>query len=227
MNFRADLALRSLQQLERQRISLRHCNARLDDAHKNGDPVTSIRAVSGAKLALERMADELVWLRRQVTHIDGLGKTVESSDELIMRVVRLIIATQVAVLHQALIASPGIRRMDRTARAWAERLGDMLTFLESEAARITNAGMSYRSGVVRQEAMPDRPQYREAIRTALSGIKCMFEEPEISCFLTRGAALANWPEAAGACGTLLALAEIDFQGTPDQRLWMSSMPLSP
>jgi hypothetical protein len=164
----------------------------------------------GVYFAVGAIDSVLVDLGRQVLDNDGLGSSVGSEEELVFRVARLIVDTQLGRIERAIRSVLGSHSPDTVhADAW-DRLLEAILLGKKELRRITRAWRLHRYA---------EPEATDAIQTACSELRAMAELPEIKQLLDRGVTSSRWPEIAAACGQILVAihVRVDLEGA--RRLW--------
>jgi hypothetical protein len=203
-----DIKLRTLVVLQEQVEELRGPAAELDASSGTGDVARARRALTGARRVLDQLAATTSGLRAQVLAADGdqLGGTVESAEELVIRAVTILVATQLGALAEAIQSDP--RHDAEHTRGWFagpfQTLQDVASFVDATLERARGIWSRYRRDVASLGPATEarRARHRDAVREAQRAVAAIGDEPAIAHLLRAGMAAPGWPAVHTACTEL-------------------------
>jgi hypothetical protein len=159
----------------------------------------------------------LVELGKHVVDSDDLRISVGSEEELLFRVTRLIVHSQLCRLDHA-IRQVSLSEADWHAALWV-RLHGAVPLAKAELWRITRLWLPYRTTGCADSEVIDARAYRAAIDKATAELRTLDQIPDVERLLYRGVASTHRPEIAGACERILAATHVRIDLPALRRLW--------
>jgi hypothetical protein len=213
---------RNLQELAAQIAEAPGIHTALRTAMGQPDIGCLVKAKMDGHRHIQAMALTTQRLRIGVVGVDGLGSSLESLSELVLRAVRLVVISELTVLRD-LRHGPHVlerQRLDVEARignvdAVADRLRD-------ELDRITRLWCGYRG-----TPSPDRAAYRQALRAAHRAMRALVNDREISQFIN-AATSCTWPAFREASMRIWNALMVRIDAEPDMALLpLDALPRTP
>lgn len=223
--FNADLIVGALQRLEQQIPNLRCRTLELREAVDSGDLAFATLATEGTRQALDTIAASTMSLRRQVIPADGLGNTLESLGELVIRAARMVMIEQVRQLDLAIRSLTPRERACTSFAAWSHYVSAATSFIDDRLQRIDDIWMPYRSTTPATAVSGNRVLYRAAICSAQRAVREMGSDPEFGGFLREGVTCMEWPDVRRAFASVLAVVTLHIGIEPDHQLLVHPVPL--
>jgi 3-methyladenine DNA glycosylase/8-oxoguanine DNA glycosylase len=156
-------------------------------------------------------------LGRQIVAHDDIKMPVYSEEELVYRVSRLVINTQLDRLDREVRSLLVLRLPDsRHPDVWEHSLM-AISRARVEVARITRIWLSRRTDEAIVVTCRTAP-YNEAMRAACAELRKMDQNPEIGLLLYRGVASMR-SELANACEQILVAIHVYVDLRTARRLW--------
>jgi hypothetical protein len=218
----------ALQRVEQQIPNLRCLALELQAVANSGYFAFAVHTTEGTRLALDTLAATTQELRGRVVPADGLGDTLESLGELVIRAERMVMAEQVRQLHLAVLAIHSLT-------AWGQACAPLVlrSYEVSAAAslildrlqRIDDLWMPYRSTGPAAAVSGNRVLYRTAICAAQIAVREMGTDPELGHVLREGALRMEWPAVRRAFASILAVVTLNICIEPDRQLFVHPVPL--
>jgi len=213
-----ELVVGALQRLEQQMSNLR-CRAReLSKAENSGDLAFAVLATEGTRQALGTIAATMINLKRQVVPADGLGATLESSGELVIRAARMVMIEQVRQLRLAISGLTARERACAAFAAWSHDVSAASSFLDDRLQQIDDIWMPYRRTGPTTAVYGNRVLYRAAICVAQRAMRELGNDPGFGCFLREGVTRMEWPVVRRAVASILAMVTLHIDIEPDSQL---------
>jgi len=158
------------------------------------------------------MAATVANIKAQVVSQDGLGATVESISELVLRAQRRIVLTELDALRD--IASEPSTRGRLTALAFSpfEQLEDWIGHVGHEVNGIAQWWIDYRG------QLDERAEYRAALRKAHAAMRYMAERSKATPFLLDAMVRTDWPALQAPCSRISVALTIPIDVDPDMPL---------
>lgn len=220
-----ELVVGALQRLEQQLPNLRCRVLEVGEAENSGDLAFAMRALEGTRQALDAIAATATGLRRQVVLADGLGNTLESMGELVIRAARMVMIEQVRQLRLAISGLTARERACDSFAAWSHDVSAASSFLEGRLQQIGDIWMPYRRTVPTTAVSGNRVLYRAAICAAQRAMRDLGSRPAFGCFLREGATRMQWPAVRLAVASILAVVTLRIDIDPDYQLLVHQVPL--
>lgn len=197
MAFDTSEMLRRLHELQRQTARARRQDEILQAAQYGATEAAALSAALDAACHARAMLITTQHIRAQVAPFDGLGNTVESLSELVLRAVRMVLIAELVSLH-AIIATPPEEARSR-ALYWGRFLGvdDLTVSMHASLEQITAEWLSYRG-----MAVTERDAYRCAHRRAHIAIRELGTGSEFAGFVDRGLIRTDWPQLQATCARI-------------------------
>jgi hypothetical protein len=220
-----ELVVGALQRLEQQLPNLRCRFLEVGEAQNSGDLRFAMRAIEGTRQALDTITATTICLKRQVVPADGLGGTLESLGELVIRSARMVMIEQVRQLRLAISGLTSRERACASFAAWSHDVSAAASFLDDRLQRIDDIWMPYRSMLPATAVSGNRVLYRAAICAAQCAVRAIGSGPEFGCFLREGVTRMEWPVVRRALASILAVVTLHVDIEPDCKLLVHRVPL--
>jgi hypothetical protein len=159
------------------------------------------------------MARTTAQLKDQILTADGLGDTVESLAELMLRAVRVVLLTELDALQGVWRGAAVRGRSTRLFDGRFQTIDELALFVRAELDRITRM---WSGGHDRPYG--DRLALRSALRDAAQAMRQLDEVPELAHFLRGGSVRSDWPALRGICRRMRAALGVRIEVEPDQPL---------
>jgi hypothetical protein len=155
------------------------------------------------------MAATVGRIKLEVVPSDGLGATVESISELVLRAQRRIVLAELAALGE--VAGHPSTRNRWTALAFSpfEQLEDWISFVGHEVNGSAQVWIDYRGHA------EDRAAYRAALRTAHVAMRRLAERSRATPFLLDAIVRTDWPALQATCSRISVALTIPIDVDPD------------
>jgi hypothetical protein len=220
MAFDTPSLLRRLHELEREVAeSTRQWNS-LQTARRDDDRATAMRAADDAERHVRAMAVTTQRIKAQVVPADGMGDTLQSLSELVLRAVRMVVLAELDTLHR-IVADPPAEARSR-ALCWGRYQGveDMTVCVRAELEQITDQWRSYRG-----TAAIERDAYRCALRQAHAATRALATISDFARFLDRGLTRSDWPGLQATCARILVALNVSIDVDPNAPMLVVSWPI--
>lgn len=197
MAFDTSDMLRRLHELQRHTARVLRHGDMVEAASYGADQDQAVRAAVDANCHARAMLVATQHIKAQVVPFDGLGNTLESLSELVLRAVRMVMIAELVSLR-AIVAEPP-DEAHWHALYWGRFWGvdDMTVSLHADLEQITAEWLSYRG-----MAEIDREAYRGAHRRAHAAIRELGTGSEFAQFVDRGLTRADWPQLQATCARI-------------------------
>ena len=228
MRFRSEVVIGVLQELEKEIVCFRGHVRTAATAVGRGDVTLAAAEMEGLRRRFEIISTATMSLKREVIPVDGLGNTMDSLAELVIRATRMAIAVQVSDLNTEIRAAAA---RDRARAMFAGRfrnIDEVAAFIDDEFFRINGIWMRYRSGGERSAAASEnRLLYRSAMRAAQRAVREIGGDRDLAHFLREGVAHIEWPGVHHACAQIVAAISVNIDADADRQLLAHSQPVPP
>lgn len=220
-----DVVVGALQRLEQQIPYLRCRVLEVQEAVNSGDLAFAMLATEGIRQALATLVATTKSLRGQVVPADGLGDTVESSGELVIRAQRMVMVEQVRQLDLAIRGLTPREQACASFASWSHDVSAAISFILDRLDRIDDIWIRYRSTQPATAVSGNRVLYRAAICTAQRAIREMGCDVEFGEFLREGVKRMEWAGVRRAFASILTVVTLDISMEPDCQLLVHPVPL--
>lgn len=220
-----ELVVGALQRLQQEISSLRSCALELSEAVNSGDLAFAVRATEGTRQTLGAIAATTIRLKRHIVPVDGLGTTLESLGELVVRAARMVISEEVRRLRLAISGLPERERGCALFAAWAHDVRAAVSFLDDRLHWIDGIWIPYRRAGPITAVSGNRVLYRAAICAAQRAVREMGSHPAFGSLLREGVTRMAWPDVRRALASILAVVRIRIDIEPDRQLLVHRVPL--
>jgi hypothetical protein len=224
MKFRSEEVIQELQGLEQQIAAVRRLGDALTRAFRDADLAGSTRATGDARSAFDAIATATMSIKQQVVPADGLGDTLESLAELVIRATRMVVIAEVNAVREEIRGPAAVGRGGALFRGPWQDIDDVVAFVSEELDRINAMWMPYRRGA---GTSANRVLYRAAIRAAQHAVRALGSEPTFARFLRDACARTDWPAVRRACRQIVAALQVNLDAEPDRQLFTHPQALQP
>lgn len=209
MTFSSPSLIRDLQELAQQISAAPEHAEALHAAFHGRSIVHAFATHLEANRHVCTMAATVGRIKAEVVPGDGLGATVESISELVLRAQRRIVLVELDALRE--IASEPSTRGRLTALAFSPfaQLEDWISFVGHEVNGINQEWIDYRG-----EA-DERVAYRAALRTAHAEMRRLADCSRATPFLLDATVRTDWPALQAPCSRISAALTIPIDVDPD------------
>jgi xanthine dehydrogenase molybdopterin-binding subunit B len=166
------------------------------------------------------MATTVAHIKAEIVPGDGLGATVESISELVLRGQRKIVLAELDALRE--IASEPATRSRLTALAFSpfEDLEDWISYVGHEVNGVSQWWIDYRGQA------DERAEYRAALGKAHAAMRHLAERSKATPFLLDAVVRTDWPALQAPCSRISAALTVPIDVDPDMPVVVIS-PRSP
>lgn len=213
MTFDSLSILRHLQAMEHQLAEVPQHVRALRTACTGGDRQAAQCAAAQAERHVRTMAITVEHLKAHVMLADGLGATLESLSELVLRAARLVVLAELDTLRE-LVRDP---RPLSWGRFWG--IEDLTACVHAELGQITNQWRAHRG-----RARTERPAYRAALQAAHAAMCKLGTASEFAHFLWEGHRRTDWPALRALCTRISAALTLRLDIDPDRPLVVYRQP---
>jgi len=220
-----ELVVGALQRLEQQLPNLRCRFLEVGEAQNSGDLRFAMRAIEGTRQALDTIAATTICLKRQVVPADGLGGTLESLGELVIRATRMVMIEQVRQLRLAISGLTARERACAAFATWSHDVSAASSFLDDRLQQIDDIWIPYRRTGPTTAVRGNRVLYRAAICVAQRAVRELGNDPGFGCFLRDRVTRMVWPVVRRAVASILAVVTLHIDIEPDCKLLVRRVPL--
>jgi hypothetical protein len=159
-------------------------------------------ATDALRGVLDKIVATTTPLQRCIVPADGLGATVESLTELVVRARRMVTIAQVDVLRDVIRGSNAAERAQGWFIGRFRHVDHLADYFTNEFYRIHSMWTQYRQDDRRAASMSDEDRltlYRTALRVAQRAMHDLPREPSLAHLLEKGTAAHHWPQVQAAC----------------------------
>lgn len=213
MTFDSFYALEQLRALERY---VAETPARVESlrlAYAREDRAEILCSLMDGERLLSAMAITAARLKELIVTTDGLGNSLESLSELVLRTVRMVVLTELAALRDVISDVAACGRGHALFRGRFRSVDDLLAYVHEELDQITQIWSSYRD-----RRCTDRTAFRDALYAAARAMQNLGRAPELARFLREGSLRDDWPPLASTCWRIRAALDIQLAVQPDRPL---------
>jgi hypothetical protein len=217
MTFHSPTLIRHLKHLEQQIVDAPRYAALLQAAFDGHDALQTLCGQLQAERHLRAMALTALEIKAQVVPGDGLGTTLESLSELVLRAARRVILVELGALTDVVNDAPAGDYLPALAIAPFERLDDWIAHVGHAVNGITQGWICYRGlGAIEQAA------YRQALREAHVAMRQLGDTSRAAPFLHHAVNRVNWPALQEVCSRIWFALTLQIDVDPAAPVLMAS-----
>jgi hypothetical protein len=228
MRFRSEVVIRGLQELEQEITCFRGHVRTAIAAFNRGDVASAAAEMRSARRRFEIISTTTMGLKGEVIPADGLGDTMDSLAELVIRATRMAIEVQLSDLSTEIRVAAARDRARAMFAGRFQNIDEVAAFIHDEFCRINGIWMRYRSGGERSAAASEnRLLYRAAMRAAQRAVRDIGGDRDLAHFLREGVTRIEWPGVHHACAQIVAAISVNIDADADRQLLAHSPPVHP
>jgi hypothetical protein len=157
-------------------------------------------------------------IKSRVVPEDGLGMTLGSISELVLRGQRRIVLIEVEALRDLASKPTSHDRMQSLAVGPFDEFADWLSYVAHEVNGCNQGWIDYR-----EHEAEEREAYRDALRSAHTAMRTLREDSKATPLLCDAVAAIGWPGLQAPCARIAAALSIQIDVDPDQPLLVFPM----
>lgn len=213
MTFDSVAILGQLQDLEQQIAAAPQYRDSLQRAFVRGDGADILCSLMHGERHVRAMATTTAHIKHRILTVDGLGGTLESLAELMLRAVRVVLLVELDAFQNVVRSAAAHGRSTRLFDGRFDSFDELASFMRAELDRVTRMWSSDHD-----RPWTDRLAFRAALGTATQAMRHLAEVPELSRFLRDGSMRSDWPELLRICRRMRAALGTRIAVEPDQPL---------